>query len=75
MKVYLCLGDCELLESIASGKITEDTNLNDSERRSARHLYNQELITAIPLQVSGEAVKITPKGKVRLAQDNGENDG
>lgn len=67
MEIYLCLGDRELLEAIAEGKITDDTKLNDSERRSARYLFNQDLITAMPLQVDGEAVRITPKGKERLS--------
>ena len=65
--IYLCLGDIELLRDIADGKVVDDTFLNDSQSRSARYLYNQELITAIPLQILGEAVKITPLGKKRLA--------
>ena len=66
--IYLCLGDLELLRDIADGRVVFDTSLNDSQSRSARYLYNQELITAIPLQVSGEAVKITPLGIERLTQ-------
>ena len=65
--IYLCLEDIELLRDIADGKIVDDTKLNDSQSRSARYLYNQELIRATPLQGSGEAVKITPLGKERLA--------
>lgn len=67
--VYLCVGDHELLKDIADGKVTKDSSLNDSQSRSARYLYNQELITAIPLQVVGEAVAITLKGKERLRHD------
>ena len=74
MTIYLCLGDRELLEDIASGEITKDSDLNDSQSRSARYLYNQELITAIPLRVAGEAVKITPKGKERLKNTDLHND-
>ena len=69
MTVYLCVGDRELLEDIASGKVASDSNLNDSQSRSARYLYNQELISAIPLHISGEMVKITLKGKERLAKE------
>lgn len=72
MKIYLCYGDVELLRDIASRKVDDDANLNDSQRRSARYLYNQELITAVPLEGSDADVKvleITPEGRARLAQE------
>ena len=65
--IYLCGGDFELLRDIADGKIVADTELNDSQSRSARYLYNQGLIGAVPLQSSGKSVKITPLGKERLS--------
>lgn len=71
MKIYLCYGDIELLRDIASRKVDDDANLNDSQRRSARYLYNQELISAVPLEGSDanvDVLEITPKGKARLAQ-------
>ena len=67
MEIYLCLGDVELLRDIDMGKITNDFNLNDSQSRSARHLYNQELITAFPSVGLTETVRITILGKERLA--------
>jgi len=72
MKIYLCLGDLELLRAIAASKAYDDANHNDSERRSARYLYNQELISACPLEGSDanvEVLEITEKGKERLAQE------
>lgn len=71
MEIYLCLGDLELLREIADRKITDDSNLNDSQRRSARYLYNQELIAAYPNQdydANIEDLAITEKGKTVLAQ-------
>ena len=69
MKIYLCQGDIDLLKAIANRKITDDANLNDSEARSARYLYNQDLIGATPLEGSDagiEVLEITPKGEEKL---------
>jgi len=73
MKIHLCLGDRELLEAISKREITDDGNLNDSQRRSARYLYNQELISALPNQdydANIEDLAITPKGRERLKQSD-----
>lgn len=70
-KEDLCLGDIELLRDISTGKIDDDSNLNDSQRRSARFLYNSELITACPLEGADaniEALSISPLGKTILSQ-------
>ena len=69
MTEYLCLGDRELLQDIADGKVTDDANLNDSQRRSARHLYNERLISALPFE-GAEALRITLRGRERLAKED-----
>jgi len=72
LKIFLCLGDLELLKAIAADKTYDDANHNDSQRRSARYLYNQELISATPIEGSDanvEVLEITEKGKERLAQE------
>lgn len=68
-KEDLCLGDIELLRDISTGKIDDDSNLNDSQRRSARFLYNSGLIKACPLEgvdANIEALFISQKGKEML---------
>lgn len=67
--IFLCLGDIELLRGIATHKIADDANLNDSQSRSARYLYGQMLISATPLEGSDtpiDVLGITPLGKRRL---------
>ncbi|KKN24492.1 hypothetical protein LCGC14_0894320 [marine sediment metagenome] len=62
----LCLGDRELMQGIAAGSITDDGNLNDSQRRSARVLYNLGLIGTQPFTGSNsptELIYLTAKGK------------
>lgn len=65
MKTYLYLGDLELLRDIANNKINDASSLNDPQRRSARYLYNQELISNYYLK---DLLEITSLGKERLAQ-------
>lgn len=71
MELELCLGDVELLRDIAAGRIDDDSNLNDSQRRSARFLFQNGLISALLLEGSDaniEALNITLTGKEVLKQ-------
>lgn len=71
----LCQSDIDVLRNIATGKIADDANLNDSERRSARYLYQNGYINAYPVEgadASIEVLSITEKGKRILARGRDE---
>lgn len=65
MEMYLCSGDFELLRDIANQKVSDASGLNDSERRSARYLYNQQLISSGYLN---DMLETTSLGEEMLAQ-------
>jgi len=73
--INLCQGDIELLKAIAADIAYDTANHNDSQRRSARFLYNNELIEACPIEDSDanvEALSITGLGKAILRKLDSE---